>query len=94
MTSKTPSKPSSELPPTQSVQQLHRGRPRYFLADLQRGYHSLLLLCSRLQSSPLNESSKPILLSLEERIQSNSKLLDDHLTSLSEGLEKESDPLT
>ncbi len=94
MTSKMPSKPSSEPRPTPLVRLLHRGKPRYFLEDLQRGQHSLLLLCSRLLSSHPKESSKPILLSLEERIQSNSKLLDDHLTCLSADLEKESDQPT
>ncbi len=89
MTSKMQSKPSSELPQTPLVQQLHRGRPRYTVEDLQRAQHSLHLLCSRLLSSPLNESSRPTLLSLEEKILSNSKLLDDHLTSLLEDSEKE-----
>ncbi len=84
MTSKTPSKPSSERQPTQSHPLLHRGKPRYFLVDLQRGQHSLLLLCSRLLSSHPSESSKQILTSFQEALQPHSKQLDDHLISSSQ----------
>ncbi len=83
MISKTQSKPSSELPQTPLAQLLHRGRPRYTLEDLQQGQRSHQLLLSRLLSSPLNESSRQILISLEVSSLANSKLLDDHLMSLS-----------
>ena len=83
MISRTQLKPSSELPQTPLAQLLHRGRPRYTLEDLQQGQRSHQLLLSRLLSSPLSESSKQILISLEVSSLSNSKLLDDHLTSLS-----------
>ncbi len=83
MTSKTPSKPSSEKQQMPLAQLLHRGKPRYFLADLLPGLRSAHLLCCRLLSSPHNESSKPTLLSLEAQLDSSSKLLEDHLISLS-----------
>ncbi len=81
MTSKTPSKPSSEQLLTLSPLLQHQGKPRYTLEDLQQGVHSLLLLCSRLQSSLPNESSKPILTSFQECLVPSSKQLDDLLTS-------------
>ncbi len=84
MTSKMPSKPSSELPPTLSPLLQHQGKPRYFLVDLQRGQHSLLLLCSRLLSSLPSESCKQILLSFQENLELSSREVDAHLTSLSE----------
>ncbi len=84
MISKTQSKPSSELPPTPLVQLLHRGKARYTLEDLQQGQRSHQLLLSRLLSSPLSESSRQILISLEVSSLANSKVLDDHLMSLSE----------
>jgi len=84
MTSKMPSKPSSEPQPTLSPQLQHRGRPRYFLVDLQRGLHSNLLLCSRLLSSHPIESSKQILISSQANLEEVSKALDAHQISLQE----------
>ncbi len=82
MTSKMPSKQASEPQPTLSPQLQHRGKPRYFLVDLQRALHSNLLLCSRLLSSLPSESSKLILISSQTNLQQTSKQLDDHLISL------------
>ncbi len=93
MISKTQSKPSSELPQMQLAQLLHRGKPRYTLADLQQAQRSLQLLLFRLLSSPHNECSKQILISLEVSSLSSSKLLDDHLTSLSEMILASSSPV-
>ncbi len=84
MTSRTPSKPSSEQLQTLSPLLLHRGKPRYTVEDLLQGAHSLRLLCSRLQSSHPSESSKPILTSLEECLELNLQLLEDLQTSSSE----------
>ncbi len=84
MTSKMPSKHSLEQHPMPSAQLLHRGKPRYFLVDLQRGLHSNLLLCSRLLSSLPIESSKQILISSQQSLEEVSKVLDDHLTYLEE----------
>ncbi len=84
MISRTQSKPSSELPQMPLAQLLHRGRPRYTLEDLQQAQRSHQLLLSRLLSSPHSESSRQILISLEVSSLANSKVLDDHLTSLSE----------
>ncbi len=84
MTSRTPSKPASEQQQMLSPQLQHRGKPRYQLADLQRGQHSLHLLCSRLLSSLPSESSKLILISFQDSLEQHSKQLDAHLISLSE----------
>ncbi len=83
MTSKTPSKPSSEQLRTLSPLLQHQGKPRYTPADLQLVARSILLLCSRLQSSLPSESFKQILTSFQEALLLPSKQLDDHLTSLS-----------
>jgi len=82
MTSDRPSTPKSQPQQMPLAPLLHRGKPRYFLEDLQRGLHSLLLLCSRLVSSPHNESFKSTLISFHESLLSISKQLDDHQTSL------------
>lgn len=83
MTSKTRSKPSSEQLLTLSPQLLHRGKLRYSPEELRQGVHSLLLLCSRLQSSLPSESFKQILTSFQDSLLLHSKQLDDHQISLS-----------
>ncbi len=83
MTSRTRLKPNSEQPQMPLAPLLHRGKPRYSLADLQQGLHSLHLLCCRLLSSPQTESYRPTLHSLADSILSNLELLEDHLISLS-----------
>lgn len=83
MTSRTPSKPASEQLQTLSPQLQHRGKPRYLLVDLQRAQRSSLQLCSLLLSSLPSESCKQILTSFQEVLLQHSKLLDDHLISLS-----------
>ncbi len=93
MTLKMPSKPSSEQLLTLSPLLQHQGKPRYSLEDLQRGVHSILLLCSRLQSSLPSESCKQILTSFQECLEPSSRLLDDHLTSLiKNALSSQEDP--
>ncbi len=84
MTSKTQSKPSSEQLLTLSPQLQHRGKLRYTQEDLRQGALSLLLLCSRLQSSLPSGSFKPILTSFQDSLLLHSKQLDALLMSLEE----------